>query len=102
MKSVSRRSFLGTAAAATAGSLIAPSARAAAPATGKQVPGFYRYKVGDFEVTAFNDGFAKVPKLEALVVNQPPEATAKVIEEAFIPKDDLRIPFNPLLVNTGS
>jgi hypothetical protein len=70
--------------------------------SGKQAPGFYRYKVGDFEVTAFNDGFVKVPKLELLVVNQPLEAIQKTVEEAFMPKDDVRVPFNPLLVNTGS
>src|SRR4051812_48908157 len=102
MTTLSRRSLLGSAAAVTATSLIASTVQAAAPANGKQAPGFYRYKVGGFEVTGFNDGFAKVPKLEALVVNQPAEATAKVLEEVFIPKDDLRIPFNPLLVNTGS
>jgi glyoxylase-like metal-dependent hydrolase (beta-lactamase superfamily II) len=102
MKTLSRRSLLGSAAAVTATSLIAPRVQAAAPASGKQAPGFYRYKVGDFEVTAFNDGYVKVPKLDSFVVNQPLEAIQKTVEEAFIPKDDVRVPFNPLLVNTGS
>ena len=66
MKALTRRTLLGSAAAVTAGSLIAPATRATAPATGKQAPGFYRYKIGDFEVTSFNDGFVKVPKLELL------------------------------------
>lgn len=100
-----RRAFMTSAAAASVAvpaTLAAPRpSQAAAPASGKQVPGFYRYKVGDFEVTGFNDGFTKVPKLEAFVVNQPPEEVAKAIEAAFIPKDDLRVPFNPLIVNTG-
>jgi glyoxylase-like metal-dependent hydrolase (beta-lactamase superfamily II) len=77
------------------------TAQAAAPAAGKQVPGVYRYKIGEFEVTSFNDGFAKVPKLDAMVVNQPLAEIEKALEAAFIPKDDLRVPFNPLLVNTG-
>src|SRR5438477_8633014 len=102
MTSLSRRSLLGSAAAVTTAALITPHARAAAPASGKQAPGFYRYKVGDFEVTAFNDGYVKVPKLDSFVVNQPLEAIQKTVEEAFIPKDDVRVPFNPLLVNTGS
>src|SRR5947209_3185615 len=102
MTSLTRRSLLGSAAAVTASSLIAPAVQAAVPASGKQAPGYYRYKVGDFEVTAFNDGYVKVPKLESFVVNQPLEAIQKTIEEAFIPKDDVRVPFNPLLVNTGS
>jgi glyoxylase-like metal-dependent hydrolase (beta-lactamase superfamily II) len=102
MTALTRRSLLGSAAAVAAGSIIAPTLQAAAPASGKQAPGFYRYKVGDFEVTAFNDGYVKVPKLESFVVNQPLEAIQKTVEEAFIPKDDVRVPFNPLLVNTGS
>ena len=32
------------------------AARAAAPAVGKQNAGFYRYKVGDIEVTVVTDG----------------------------------------------
>ena len=68
MTALSRRAMLGGAAAfAAAGSLIDTPARAAAPMIGKQGPGFYRYKVGDFEVTAFNDGFVKVPKLDSFV-----------------------------------
>src|SRR5437764_13244869 len=102
MKTISRRSLLGSAAAVTATSLIAPTVQAAAPAAGKQAPGFYRYKVGDFEVTAFNDGYVKVPKLESFVVNQPLDAIQKALDEAYIAKDDVRVPFNPLLVNTGS
>jgi glyoxylase-like metal-dependent hydrolase (beta-lactamase superfamily II) len=102
MTALTRRSVLGSTAAIAAGSLIAPTARAVAPASGKQAPGFYRYKVGDFEVTAFNDGFVKVPKLDSFVVNQPLEAIQKAVEESYIPKDDVRVHFNPLLVNTGS
>lgn len=102
MTALTRRGLLGSAAVVAAGSLIAPTAHAAAPASGKQVPGFYRYKIGDFEVTTFNDGFVKVPKLDAFVVNQPLDAIQKVLEESFIPKDDVRVQFNPLLVNTGS
>ena len=32
---------------------------AAAPLVGKQAPGFYRYKVGDIEVTVVTDGVAR-------------------------------------------
>ena len=104
MTRLTRRTVLSAAAAGAAGALAplaATPSRAAAPAAGKQMPGVYRYKVGDFEVTAFNDGVVKVPKLEALVVNKPLEEIQKAVEAAFIPKDDMRIPFNPLLVNTG-
>ena len=103
MTGFTRRSVLaGAIAAGTATPLaLRSTAQAAAPAAGKQVPGVYRYKIGEFEVTSFNDGFAKVPKLDAMVVNQALAEIEKAVEAAFIPKDDLRIPFNPLLVNTG-
>ena len=103
MTELTRRSVLG---GALAVGTVAPlalrsTAQAAAPAAGKQVPGVYRYKIGEFEVTSFNDGFVKVPKLDAFVVNQPLAEIEKAVEAAFIPKDDMRVPFNPLLVNTG-
>ena len=57
MTVLTRRSMLGSAAAIAVGSLTGtPPARAAAPLVGKQGPSFYRYKVGDFEVTALNEG----------------------------------------------
>jgi glyoxylase-like metal-dependent hydrolase (beta-lactamase superfamily II) len=102
MIALNRRRLL--AGAAVAGAL-APfthrRAQAAPAAAGKQVPGIYRYKVGDFEVTAFNDGFVKVPKLDSFVVNRPLEEIQKAVEAAYIPKDNVLVPFNPLLVNTG-
>jgi hypothetical protein len=55
MTVLTRRGMLGGAAAIAVGSLSGtPPARAAAPLIGKQGPSFYRYKVGDFEVTALN------------------------------------------------
>jgi glyoxylase-like metal-dependent hydrolase (beta-lactamase superfamily II) len=103
MKQLTRRSLLGGAVAAgtIAPLALRPTAQAAAPAAGKQMPGVYRFKIGEFEITSFNDGFTKVPKLENYVVNTPLEEIQKALEAGFIPKDDLRIPFNPLLVNTG-
>jgi hypothetical protein len=60
MKELNRRTLLAGATALTAGALTPAmhltTARAAAPAAGKQAPGFYRYKVGDYEITAINDG----------------------------------------------
>ncbi len=42
---------------ATAASFALP-AFAAAPMVGTQAPGFFRFKVGDFEVTSLHDGTA--------------------------------------------
>ena len=61
MNQITRRNALtGAAALAGAGTLssIGESdlARAAAPLGGKQNPGWYRYKVGEFEITVVTDG----------------------------------------------
>ena len=59
MIALSRRHLLaGAAAAGLAVPLAARTAHAAAPPAGKQVPGIYRSKLGEFEVTSFNDGVA--------------------------------------------
>jgi hypothetical protein len=59
-----RRHTLAAAAGLAAAPLLpADFANAAAPVADKQAPGFYRYKVGDIEVTVVNDG-KNVFKLE--------------------------------------
>ena len=61
---ITRRTILATApvAAVMSGSAMAQAPAATPPVTeGRQMPGFYRYKVGDFEVTAFHDGTAVRP-----------------------------------------
>lgn len=53
--SISRRTALISAAAA-APALNIGTAMAAAPKVGRQVPGFFRFNIGDFEITSLNDG----------------------------------------------
>ena len=60
MTELTRRTILtgalaASAAAATPFTITSP-ARAAAPPAGKQAPSYYRYKVGDYELTAILDG----------------------------------------------
>ncbi len=104
MSDLTRRALLaGTATAAAAASSV-PSilpARAAAPAAGRQVPGIYRYKVGEFELTAINDGVNLRPVEKGFVVNAELEDVKEALEDAYLPTDKLGIPFNQLIVNTG-
>ncbi|MBM6596019.1 MBL fold metallo-hydrolase [Microvirga pudoricolor] len=65
-----------------------------------QAPGFYRYKVGDIEVTAVNDGFAKRP-LEGFIKNAELAAVQKAAAEAFLPTDALPITFTGLVLRQG-
>ena len=105
--SITRRTILAsTALAATpiAGPALAQTAPSApAPAQGsgsRQAPGFYRYKVGDIEVTAINDGFAQRP-LEGFVRNAELSQVQQAMQEAFLPGNALPITFNTLVLNNG-
>lgn len=103
MTDMSRRAVL--ASAATVAALPAfglSSAGAAAPASGKQSPGFYRFKIGNYEITAINDGTWYRQLDEKFVRNAPFPEVQKALDEAFLPTDTLPIPFTALIVNTGS
>jgi len=105
MFELTRRDLLsGTAATSAVLALgLTPSEmRAAAPAAGKQAPGFYRYKVGDYEVTQIADGARTFPMPETFVVNQKKDDALAAAEAAYMPKGMVTIPFNPMVVNTGS
>ncbi|MFM9976239.1 MAG: MBL fold metallo-hydrolase, partial [Beijerinckiaceae bacterium] len=86
---VDRRTMIAGTIAATAAGLsdIRPS-EAAAPMATSQAPGFYRYKIGDLQVTAINDGFFKRP-LDGLIRNAEVSAVQKSLEEAGRPTDGL-------------
>ena len=75
-------------------------AAAAAPQQRTQSPGYYRMMLGDFEVTALNDGTEDLPAAMLF-----PSLSADAVTQ-MLAKDDLSSPvqtsFNAFLVNTGS
>jgi glyoxylase-like metal-dependent hydrolase (beta-lactamase superfamily II) len=78
-----------------------PSTSASAPTPGsRQAPGFYRYKVGDLEVTAINDGFARRP-VEGFIRNAELSQVQAALQEAFLPTDSLPLTFNTLVLSQG-
>jgi glyoxylase-like metal-dependent hydrolase (beta-lactamase superfamily II) len=105
MSEFSRRTVITGAAAATAAAVVSQTtivpARAAAPPAGKQAPGFYRYKVGDFEVTSIHDGAVMRP-VEGYVRNISNDQAIVAAEAAYFPKGRVTVPFNPVVINTGS
>ncbi len=102
MTDITRRRLLaGTALVAGAGTLVDPLA-AAAPPAGAQVPGLYRYKVGDFELTAIYDGVWYRPIDDKFVRNAPYGDVQRAMADAFMPAEKLATPFTTLLVNTGA
>ena len=106
MHGISRRGLL-TGAVATGATMVGPlgwtsPARSAAPSVGKQAPGFYRYKVGSFEVTVVTDGMNTNPLSDAYVANQPKPAVNAALEADFLQKDKVSHAYTPIVVNTGT
>jgi glyoxylase-like metal-dependent hydrolase (beta-lactamase superfamily II) len=99
MIQLTRRTVLAGTAAAMA---VSSKSEAAAPPSGKQVPGFYRYKVGSFECTAVNDGALTFPMPDGFVTNVSKEQALAAAEAAYFPRGMVTIPFTPQLINTGS
>ena len=56
---------------------------AATPASGQQAAAFYRYKVGNFELTAINDGTWFRPIDETFVKNAPYAEVKKALADSF-------------------
>lgn len=102
--SLGRRDFLLAAGSAMAG-LVGASwsggcAQARAPISKSQVPGFYRFSLGQFQLTVVSDGTIAFPA-ETLW----PEATKAerdaVLVSDFQPTDKSTLQVNVLAVNTG-
>ena len=106
MTELTRRQMLaGTAAAAIAATvplITAAPARAAAPQFGKQAPGFYRYKLGSFEITVVTDGKSRVPITDAFVTNASKDEVKAALAALFMDTETFYGPYNPIVVNTGA
>ena len=104
MIDLSRRSLVAGAAAIGTASAFGPmpGARAAAPVAGKQNAGWYRYKVGDFEVTVVTDGMNSNPLSDAYVSNAPKADVNAALEADFLAKDKVTHAYTPVVINTGS
>jgi len=84
---------------AFAAAVVCATAGAAAPLAKTQGPGYYRMMLGDFEVTALNDGTVDLPVEK--ILHQPAPKTQKALEKSFL-KTPLETSVNGYLVNTGS
>ena len=93
-----RRLLTGAAAALACG---AARAGGAAAASGEPAPGFYRYKIGNFELIACYDGVWNRPIDDKFVKNAYFPDVQQAMAEASLPIHVLPTPFTPLAVNTG-
>ncbi|HEV7636573.1 MAG TPA: MBL fold metallo-hydrolase [Bradyrhizobium sp.] len=101
MELTRRHALAGAAAIAATPLLPTLSAQAAAPVADKQAPSFYRYKVGDIQVTVVSDGRNTFKLEDSLVTNAKKEQVSAALEKAFLPRDMFTIYFAPLVINTG-
>jgi glyoxylase-like metal-dependent hydrolase (beta-lactamase superfamily II) len=99
--------FLGLAGSAAmlaplAGRSTEPAA-SAKPAAVVAQPGFYRFKLGAFEATAFIDGGMAGPTAQLpFWKGRSPDEVGSALSAAFLPPDQIRIPFCVLLVRMGA
>lgn len=106
MTELTRRRVLAGAASATAATVLTPLATnspafAIAVPAGKQAPGYYRYKVGDFEISVVTDGVVTLPLPDNFVQNQPKAEVQKALTAAYQPTGTVTLPFTPIVINTG-
>ena len=96
---ISRRIPAASLAIAIAAILGQAPAFAAAPLAKTQAPGYFRIMLGDFEVTALNDGTVDLPVDKLL--HDKPAKTNQALSKSFL-KAPLETSVNGYLVNTGS
>src|SRR5260370_12618455 len=95
-----RHALAGAAALAATPLLPSMPVRAAAPVADKQAPSFYRYKVGDIQVTVVSDGRFTFPLEDTFITNAKKEEVNAALEKAFLPRDVMTIYFAPLVITT--
>ena len=84
-----------------AGGLLLPApVRAAAEMKGEQVPGFYRFRLGAFEVTVLSDGSYTLPT-RLLGTNVPREKVTAFLKANLLDPDERVSHVNIPLINTG-
>ena len=67
----------------------------------EQAPGFYRFKLGAFDVIALHDGVISRDRPPGFVPNASDEEVAEAFAAAGMPPDKLTITFTALAIQTG-
>jgi glyoxylase-like metal-dependent hydrolase (beta-lactamase superfamily II) len=101
MLALSRRSFVARSLLGAGCAALVRPAKAVAPAAGVQGPGAYRYKLGDFQITALYDGTWYLPMDAKFIRNAGAADVNAALAAGFLPPGVLPITFTALLVNTG-
>lgn len=99
--STSRRGFLSGAAALAAGAALPGGALAKAPLANSQVPYYYRFRLGQAEVTVVSDGPLPLGDPGSSFLGLPKEQVYGLLETNFLAKDNVVLEQNIPIVNFG-
>src|SRR5258708_10061746 len=98
---VSRRSLLALGAGLGATAAMGGSALARAPKAGTQPSYFYRFNLGDAQVTVVSDGPLPLGPPKGTFVGAPNEEIRKMLSDNFLPTDNVVLEQNSPIVNMG-
>jgi glyoxylase-like metal-dependent hydrolase (beta-lactamase superfamily II) len=79
---------------------VAEPSHAAAPLAKTQARGFYRMMLGDFEITALNDGVVAYQTKQVLPTATPEQINKGLADHGLT--DPVEMSYNAFLVNTGT
>jgi glyoxylase-like metal-dependent hydrolase (beta-lactamase superfamily II) len=99
---VSRRSLLALGAGLGTSAMFGESALAKAPQLGTQAPGFYRFKVGDAEVSVVSDGALTLGDPKGTFTGVPEEELRKMLSDNFLAPNSVMLEQNSPVVNIGN
>jgi len=102
MSALTRRSLLTAGAFAAGAVVLSRPASGAAPLAAAQGPGIYRYRLGDYQLTALYDGIWYLPIDDKFVHNASADQVDAALHLAYLPPRVLPVSFTALLVNTGA
>jgi glyoxylase-like metal-dependent hydrolase (beta-lactamase superfamily II) len=101
MSNVSRRSLLALGAGLGTSALFGESALARAPKAGTQVPSFYRFPLGDAEVTVVSDGALTLGDPKGTFTGVGEDQLRKMLSDNFLSPSNVVLEQNSPIVNTG-
>jgi glyoxylase-like metal-dependent hydrolase (beta-lactamase superfamily II) len=97
----SRRGFLSGAAALAAGAALPSGVLAKAPLANSQVPYYYRFMLGQAEITVVSDGPLPLGDPGSSFLGLPKEQVYGLLETNFLAKDNVVLEQNIPIVNFG-
>src|SRR6201996_843269 len=98
---VSRRSLLALGAGLSASALLGETALAKAPKLGTQPGYFYRFGLGDAEVTVVSDGPLPLGPPKGTFIGVPDDQVKKMLTDNFLSAENVVLEQNSPIVNMG-